>query len=1124
MQLPTDGSNDLPERAFDQHDQPVKTHPPGTDDLLVHASVGPEDDRIHHGPDLASDPRTVGPTIRPGGWFSSDPLRALGFAVIGLGTAILFWKLHGFKLPSEIARERAQARIDKGQAGVRLAHTTIWTTITDVLTPWRWGRGDMLKNSTATGGDMGAHVWTPDVVKRSIITKGRLTGWSNDWFRGMPVLGFYFPLPTLLIVLLSVVLPYGIAFKLVTVLGIMTLPVCCWAAGRLAGMRRPIPVLTALAGMVFVLGRNYDLQIYGGNILSTMAGEFSFSISLSLAILFLGLFARVLRTGEKRGWAAVVLACTGLCHLLPTMWALAASFVMLLTHLDPKRLKLRNRNLFFGALGAAVGIGAIASVVVGAKGAVIIIGLALFSMAVIDQLKGTFGLTQLRDALLVLGCGAAIAGFWLVPFMTKLDYSNDMGWEKMRLYVANLFPFWAKKPPSDAGIIAIAMLFAVCGALGALASLARAMTVRAKANGGWSPLLFPVAIVVSALLGLVIGSINSNGLLGIGVLCAGVAFSFFMACAAAEVVAWRRWTLVAAVMLAAFVGLTQWGRHPLAIVLSCGLLISVVLVTSALSNLEYERWGLGLTIIVGIAVSLFTLSPQFRLWNARVLPFWFFTILLLAAYGAVAMMHGFAALLRLWGEPRRHSTTRGPIWGTAAATALVFVGAGLPLNLVPDGLPIPKVKKGLLGVQRASDSHDASPVTGWSGYNFKGYEGQAAWPEYRALMNEAIRVGKTNGCGTAMWEYEDSKLNSFGTTLSLMLFPFWTKGCIGSVEGVYFESSATAPMHWLNAALVTAPAENNADGSKKTSGPSNPQRDLPYPSYDLEKGIAKLRNAGVKYYVALTDKAKGDADKSLQLTKVGASGVFSFYQLRDYAIVAPLTEEPVVVQGIAQDQNGGWLDVEVDAYNAPDRYPASITAAGPKSWQRITASVKKPKNIRTYGVGVVSSTFQRRTLPTVNVSNITSNNTDITFDVDRVGVPVIVRESFFPNWKVSGAKGPYRVMPNFMVVIPTSKHVRVHYGYTGGDIAGHAATLAGLAGAFWLHRSRRTGIDDDEVEAANTYGEPGGDDRDERGSGDDDFPGDAGRRELESTFDDEQESESDESWTTDDEPVPATRV
>ena len=48
-----------------------------------------------------------------------------------------------------------------------------------------------------------------------------------------------------------------------------------------------------------------------------------------------------------------------------------------------------------------------------------------------------------------------------------------------------------------------------------------------------------------------------------------------------------------------------------------------------------------------------------------------------------------------------------------------------------------------------------------------------------------------------MWEYDPS-LNRFGTTMSLMLLPYWTNGCIDSMEGLLFESSATTPFHFIN--------------------------------------------------------------------------------------------------------------------------------------------------------------------------------------------------------------------------------------------------------------------------------------------------------------------------------------
>ena len=69
--------------------------------------------------------------------------------------------------------------------------------------------------TTPAGGDMGAHVWAPAYLRDNLLGKFRITGWTPDWYAGLPALTFYFPLPMLLIVLLDLVLPYGVAFKLV---------------------------------------------------------------------------------------------------------------------------------------------------------------------------------------------------------------------------------------------------------------------------------------------------------------------------------------------------------------------------------------------------------------------------------------------------------------------------------------------------------------------------------------------------------------------------------------------------------------------------------------------------------------------------------------------------------------------------------------------------------------------------------------------------------------------------------------------------------------------------------------------------------------------------------------------
>ena len=104
-----------------------------------------------------------------------------------------------------------------------------------------------------------------------------------DWYGGFPIYRFYMVVPALAIVALDTFLPYGVAFKFVAVSGLVTLPFCCWAFGRLARFRYPIPELFAFAGLCFALNESYS--IYGGNVKSTMAGEFSFSIAISLMML-----------------------------------------------------------------------------------------------------------------------------------------------------------------------------------------------------------------------------------------------------------------------------------------------------------------------------------------------------------------------------------------------------------------------------------------------------------------------------------------------------------------------------------------------------------------------------------------------------------------------------------------------------------------------------------------------------------------------------------------------------------------------------------------------------------------------------------------------------------------------
>ena len=88
--------------------------------------------------------------------------------------------------------------------------------------------------------------------------------------------------------------------------------------------------------------------------------------------------------------------------------------------------------------------------------------------------------------------------------------------------------------------------------------------------------------------------------------------------------------------------------------------------------------------------------------------------------------------------------------------------------------------------------------------------------------------------------------------------------------------------------------------------------------------------------------------------------------------------------------------------------------------------------------------------PTTVVSDISQTDGSVSFHVDRVGTPVEVKVSYFPNWQASGARGPWRVAPNLMVVVPTSHEVTLHYASSAADRAGELISLAALVAVIAL--------------------------------------------------------------------------
>jgi len=382
--------------------------------------------------------------------------------------------------------------------------------------------------------------------------------------------------------------------------------------------------------------------------------------------------------------------------------------------------------------------------------------------------------------------------------------------------------------------------------------------------------------------------------------------------------------------------------------------------------------------------------------------------------------------------------------GTLAAALILFVAIAIPLRaLGPFGdtatLVVEVERDGqtqresrqsyaldipfLPDIGRSTQSANVVPF--WANWNFTGYEAKPAFGEYQSLIETMTAVGERHGCGRAMWEYDQQNLLAYGTPMAPMLLPYWTDGCIGSMEGLYFESSATVPYHFLNQSELSSP--RNIDNPEQ--GPSRAMRGIPYRNFNIDAGIRHLQLFGVRYYLTVNDHATLAAQNHPDLTEVDNSTVWTVFLIDDSPLVEPLAFEPVVWEGVDNGQNS-WLEPATRFYNGDD-FSVLPAALGPQSWARI--SIDTPL-----------SQAPRTPLPEVVVTDIAVSQSSLSFSVDRVGVPILVKNSYFPNWQASGAEGPWRVAPNLMVVIPTSENVKLSYGWTPVDVFAYMLTGLGL--------------------------------------------------------------------------------
>jgi len=1008
------------------------------------------------------------------------------------------------------AAERDQPLTDRLEKGV----TALIVFASALFVFWQLQPNLIFTDSTPTGGDMGAHVWGPAFLRDELLPNLRLTGWTPDWYSGFPAFHFYMVIPALAIVILDVglhplvaipvvlglaagalytrfngqvvtsrrlslalvvlaplliSLPYNIAFKLVAVSGVVMFPVAAWALGHFGGLRFPGPAVLSLSSLAFAFDRSFN--IYGGNIASTLAGEFAASISLSLSLVALGFVIRGTRTGQDRGKAAVFIALTALCHLLPAFFLLAAVSITVATRMLQRRFAAMPWILISGGLSVLV------------------------------------------------------SAFWVLPFFLRTAYLNDMGWERIEILHSPLVTRSNLNPAnvlSDYPPLPVLLVLAAVGLilsiiqrvelgwlLGLTGALMAAGFVWFPDGRLWNARILPFYYLCVALLAgvgvyLTIVSLSKAPAairVGLGASSA----IMLLPTETRNAVVWPEPGGEIAPIIASFGDFTSVMSDYIPGAAAYSVRVLAIFMLIAVLGTELPR-QLGrmignievVAVVTAIGVLVATPARDVTTESFRSIDglWWSLVLLLTVAVLSLAVVATFTSMTKRAGaiaeaeqtsnamaavSPEPQSTVAPSLLGPSeprtarlgaplVAMTTMFVLLGLALNTIGGTTDSVDGRSWTLGALEIT-SNDNSFITGWSTWNFSGLEakpenlnaggdvGQGGWAEYQYVQRTMAGVGEQVGCGRAMWEFAP-ELNRYGTTMAMMLLPMWTDGCIGSMEGLYFEATPTVPYHFMLQSDLSAPSRSSgADAS--VGGPSRAMRDLPYGDFDIDRGVDRMHELGVRYYLAFSPQSIQAAREHRALTEITSAAPWVIFETQA-TIVEALPVAPVVVDGVSDHQDE-WLDVGIEWFDQLDA--ARPASSGPDAWRSVGAeevvSRYEAENTRLAGTIALDDPALRDLLPVTdvaqetNVSNVVTDTDRISFSVDRIGTPILVRTSYFPSWKANGAEGPFRVAPNFMVVVPTQEDVEVVFARTAIDWSALVMTFLGLVGLGIVGRGIR---------------------------------------------------------------------
>ncbi|MFC2145216.1 hypothetical protein ACFLQQ_02690, partial [Actinomycetota bacterium] len=301
----------------------------------------------------------------------------------------------------------------------------------------------------------------------------------------------------------------------------------------------------------------------------------------------------------------------------------------------------------------------------------------------------------------------------------------------------------------------------------------------------------------------------------------------------------------------------------------------------------------------------------------------------------------------------------------------------------------------------------------WAHDNYTGFESRAEWETYNSLMEylDSLPYGRV------MYDYDQSILTQYGTSRSLELIPFWSKQ--PTMEGLLAESALTSPFHYINKAEFIVKDRTSISG-------------WPVPSIrDHEAAMKHLIYYNIAYIMASSPEVIEDLNNDNRFEFLKRIEPFSFYETKGPHNYVKVVENFPYRYKVEQEWIWEMRDWYLNADNVDNPVIYDDGSKELKQFEEITMEKLHdvPDNPVNVEGEVISEHLERE---------------KIEFTTTAVGVPHLIKVSYFPNWKAIGAEGPYLVSPSLMMVIPTQSKVTVYYGMSYANIIGVSLSILGL--------------------------------------------------------------------------------